>query len=192
MFYVMWIPHYALVAEPLYALLRKEVDFIWGEEQAQAMESLKEALISPPVLRPLVYGDGMIVILTVDASPVAAGWALSQETSEGQRYVARFGAKTFNERQRRYPQHKRELWGIRCAMHQERNYLIGASVLLETDCLILLGMIANCTTADIAILRWIAFIRTFNPELKHIKGSDNVVVDMLSRAHYKVEGQSDD
>jgi hypothetical protein len=96
-FYVIWIPHFATTAEPLYKLLRKDTIFAWEEEQDLAMETLKEALSSPPVPRPLVYGEGLLVILTVDASPFAAGWAIGQDDSEGQRYVARFGAKTFDE-----------------------------------------------------------------------------------------------
>lgn len=80
---------------------------------------------------------------------------------------------------------QRELWGTTCALKQERDYLIGAYVVLETDCLPLLGMIANCDTPDIAMLRWIAFIRMLNPELKHIAGKDNHVADMLSRTRFK-------
>ena len=63
--------------------------------------------------------------------------------------------------------------------------MIGAHVVVETDCLPLLGMIANCDTPNIAMLRWIAFIRMFNPKLKHIAEKDNPMADMLSRARYK-------
>ncbi|CAM6129045.1 unnamed protein product [Calypogeia fissa] len=48
-------------------------------------------------------------------------------------------------------------------------------------------MIANCDTPDIAMLRWIAFIRMINLELRHIAGKDNPVADMLSRARYDGE-----
>ena len=84
---------------------------------------------------------------------------------------------------------KRELWGAKIALCQEKDYLIGAHVILETGCLPLLGMIANCDTPDIAMLRWIAFIRIFNPELKHIAGKDNPVADVLCRARYTSEDQ---
>ena len=65
--------------------------------------------------------------------------------------------------------------------------MIGAPILVETDCLPLLGMIINCNTPDIAMLRWIAYIKTLNPEFKHIKGKYNVVADMLSRARFEDE-----
>ena len=56
--------------------------------------------------------------------------------------------------------------------------------MLETDYLPLLGMISNCNSPDIAMLRWIAYIKSLNPVLKHITGKRNLVVDMLSRAKY--------
>ncbi|KAL2622718.1 hypothetical protein R1flu_002923 [Riccia fluitans] len=48
-------------------------------------------------------------------------------------------------------------------------------------------MIANCSPLDIMMLRWIAYVQNFNPELKHITGKENVVADMLSRARYEGE-----
>jgi PHD/YefM family antitoxin component YafN of YafNO toxin-antitoxin module len=76
------------------------------------------------------------------------------------------------------------LWGAKVALKQETDYLIGAHVILEIVYLPLLGMIAKFDTLDITMLRWIAFIRVFNPKLKHIVGKDNPVANMLSRARY--------
>ena len=50
-------------------------------------------------------------------------------------------------------------------------------------------MITSCSTPDIAILRWIAYIKSLNPEFKHIAGKDNIVADMLSRARYEDDSQ---
>ncbi|KAL3689660.1 hypothetical protein R1sor_015969 [Riccia sorocarpa] len=82
---------------------------------------------------------------------------------------------------------KQELWGVLTALKVDKDFLIGAYVVLKTDCLPLLGMIANCNTPDITILRWIAYIRSMNLELRHIAGKKNVVADMLSRARYADE-----
>lgn len=184
-FYRVWIPHFAHIADPLYELLRKKVKFRWSKECERAMAKLKELLISPPVLRPPDYTCGRPLVLTIDSSPLATGWVLGQEDGEDQMFATRFGAKIFNERQRRYPQVKRELWGAKCALKQEKDYLIGTHVVLQTDCLPLLGTVANCDTPDIAMLRWIAFIRMFNPELEHIMGKNNLVADMLLRARFE-------
>jgi hypothetical protein len=37
------------------------------------------------------------------------------------------------------------------AMKNEKEYLIGASILVEIDCLSILGMINNCFTPDIDV-----------------------------------------
>ncbi|KAL3682085.1 hypothetical protein R1sor_000107 [Riccia sorocarpa] len=186
-FFRLSIPHYAHAAEPLYALLKKGKRFSWSLEHHEAMEKLKRALQSPPVLRRLDFTCGRPIVVTVDTSPRAVGWAIGQDDADGVRFAGRFGAKILTGRQRDYPQVKRELWGVYTAVRTDRNFLIGAAVMLETDCLPLLGMIANCSTPDITMLRWIAYVRNFNPQLKHIAGKKNVVADMLSRARYEGE-----
>jgi hypothetical protein len=186
-FYRIWIPHYAHIADPLYELLRKGYRFKWEEKHIRAMQRLKDLLTSPPVLRKIDYKCNRPVILTVDTSPIAIGWAIGQDDPDGHRFAVRFGAKVLSARQRAYSQVKRELWGVVSAMKAEKDYLIGAMVVIETDCLPLLGMIINCTTPDIAMLRWIAYIKSLNPEFIHVAGKDNPVADMLSRARYEEE-----
>jgi hypothetical protein len=183
-FYQIWIPHFAHISEPLYKLLRKRNKFVWQIEQDLAMAELKRTLQSPSVLKQVSYNCGRPVIVTVDTSPIAIGWAIGQDDEEGKRFAIRFGARILTDRQRAYPQVKRELYGALTALKADRNYLIGAEVVLETDCLPLLGMIANCSSPDIAMLRWIAFIKSLNPVLVHIEGKKNCVADMLSRARY--------
>jgi hypothetical protein len=43
--------------------------------------------------------------------------------------------------------------------------VIGTKVVIETDCLPILGMLSGCTTPDLAMLRWIAYIKSLNPEI---------------------------
>ena len=44
------------------------------------------------------------------------------------------------------------------------------------------------TTPDLAMLRWIAYIKSLDPEIRHISGKDNAMADMLSRARFDDEG----
>ncbi|KAL3692893.1 hypothetical protein R1sor_006544 [Riccia sorocarpa] len=186
-FYHIWIPHYAHIAEPMYRLCRKGQKFEWEDQQAEAMKKLKAQLSTAPVLGRVDYQCGRPVILTVDTSPIAIGWAVGQDDVQWNRFAVRFGARVLSMRQRAYPQVKRELWGVVTAMKAEKEYLIGAAVVIETDCLPLLGMITNCSTSDMAMLNWIAYIKSLNPEFRHIAGKENVVADMLSRARYDGE-----
>ena len=65
-----------------------------------------------------------------------------------------------NKKQRRYAQVKRELWGVVSETKSNRDYLIGAEVVIETDCLLILGMMRCCTIPDVAMLRWIAYVKS--------------------------------
>ena len=133
------------------------------------------------------YTDGKPIYVTVDTSPTGIRWVINQEGEGNVRYAVRFGAKVLNERQQRYAQVKRELWGIVSAVKMDKDYLIGLEVIIETDCLPILRMISGCATPDLAMLRWIAYIKSLNPEIRHIGGKENTMADMLSRARFKNE-----
>jgi hypothetical protein len=117
--------------------------------------------------------------VTIDTSSTRIGWVINQEDEDNNRYAIRFGAKVLSDRQRRYAQVKRELWGIVSAIKSDHNYLIGAEVVIETDCQPILGMVSGRNTQDIAMLQWITYVKSLNPEIRHVVGKHNVVADML-------------
>ena len=72
-------------------------------------------------------------------------------------------------------------------MKADKDYLIGTEVIIETDCLPILGMVSGCAMPDLAMLRWIVYIRSLHPEIRHFSRKDNAMADMLSRARFKNE-----
>ena len=70
-------------------------------------------------------------------------------------------------------------WVSVMVVKMDQDYLIGAAVVIETDCLSILGMISACSTLDITKLWWIVYIKPFNPKVQH--------VNMLSKARYREE-----
>ena len=48
-------------------------------------------------------------------------------------------------------------------------------------------MVSGCATLDLAMLRWIAYIKSLNPEVWHISRKDNAMAYMLSRARFDDE-----
>jgi len=50
-FYKRFIARFAPRSAPLRNLLSKEVPFKWGEEQEKSFQDLKQAVLSPPILR---------------------------------------------------------------------------------------------------------------------------------------------
>jgi hypothetical protein len=181
-FYHIWIPHYAHVAEPLYGLLKKKRKFEWTSEHMLVIWWLKELLSEAPTLRKADYARGKPIFVTVHTSLTGIGWVINQEDEDDNRYMIRFGAKVLRERQWKHAHVKRELLGI---VSSDRKYLIRVEVVIEIDCLPILGMVSGCDTPNITMLRWIAYIKSLNPEIPHIASKRNIVADMLSRARYE-------
>ena len=60
-------------------------------------------------------------------------------------------------------------------------------MIIETDYLSILGMVSGCATLDLAMLRWIVYIKFLNLEIRHISGKDNAMAYMLSRERFDDE-----
>jgi len=88
------------------------------------MKGLKEILKSLPILKQVDYDCDKSIVVTIDTSLIAIGWAISQSDVEGKWFAIRFGARIFIEHQRAYPQVKRELLDALIALKADRNYLM--------------------------------------------------------------------
>ena len=73
-----WIKDFSAISHPLIHLTKKDVPFIWREEEQHAMDTLKSAIVSSPAIKPLDYPSSNEVILAVDSSHIAVGYILSQ------------------------------------------------------------------------------------------------------------------
>ena len=47
----------------------------------------------------------------------------------------------------------------------DKDHLIGIEVIIHTYCIPILEMVSGCVTLDVAILKWIAYIKSLNPEI---------------------------
>ena len=106
-----FIPHYANIARPLTALTKKNTPFNWTMECRTALDTLittVTTLAQPDMSRPF--------FLQVDASAYATGAILSQKDDREKHRAVGFLSKTFNEAERNYNIHNRELlavfWGL--------------------------------------------------------------------------------
>ena len=89
-FFSAHVPHLATMAAPLHLLKRKGQPWVWGPEQQEAFERIKEALTTAPVLRAPQFGvTAPRFALEVDASSVGWGWVLCVLTQEDSKGVAR-------------------------------------------------------------------------------------------------------
>lgn len=76
-YYRKFIQHYAIISQPLTALLKKGVMFVWTEAAETAFQTLKQALVSAPVLALPNYK--LQFTIDTDACDVGIGAVLSQQ-----------------------------------------------------------------------------------------------------------------
>ncbi len=182
-----FIKGFSQLAKPLVELVKKQVPWTWGQEQMDAMEALKEAVINAPCLKPIDYSCEREIILAVDSSYLGVGFILLQIGEDSRRYTARFGSINWNEREQRYSQSKIELYGLYRALRAMRLHIYGAKrLVVEVDAKYIKGMLNNPDEQPNATInRWIAAALLFDFELRHVPGEKYTGADGLSRRPYQ-------
>ena len=178
-----WIKNYSQIARPLTELTRANTPFVWTERRQEAMDELKMAISSPPVLANIDYKCGRPVILAVDTSVIAIGYIIYQINKENQKHPVRYGSIPINDRESRYSQSKLELYGLYRALRHNRIHLAGLkNLIIEVDAKYIKDMINHPDLQPNATLnRWIAGILLFDFTLVHIPAKNHKGPDGLSR-----------
>lgn len=170
----MFIKDFSILAEPIQRLTRASVDFEWGPRQEASMQALKESLNHCEALRPINYDWDTDVVLAVDTSYMAIGIHVYQcdPIDPKKKYYARFHTLPMNEREARYSQPKRELFGLKRALDSMSYWLLGCRrLVVETDAQYLKGMLDHPGMGPNATInRWIEEILMFHFTLKHVPG----------------------
>src|SRR5271170_5331815 len=169
-----FIKDFARLAGPLNELLRNSKVFEWGPRQEKSMAELKEVLLQAVPLGNIDYESDGAVVLAVDTSYMAVGFYIYQEdpTGKNKNIFVRFGSITMNEREARFSQPKRELFGLKRALEASEYLLIGCrKLIVETDAKYIHGMLNHPEMGPNATInRWIEKILMFHFELRHVAG----------------------
>jgi hypothetical protein len=190
-----YVHNYAMIAYPMIYLLRKGVDFEFGEKEIVAQNELKQAILKSPAIRPLDYTSSAKVILSCDACPSGISFFLAQCDTTNPRicHYSHFGSITLNEREQRFSQAKFELFGLYRAMRELKLYILGVrNLVVEVNVRYIKGMLQNPDIAPSALVnRWILAILTFHFELIHVPGTHHGA-DGLSRRPRQPEDEEID
>jgi hypothetical protein len=168
----MFIKGYAEVVEPINKLKRKNVPFEWGPEQEKSQAKVKERIRNCPALKPINYESSNPVILAVDTSYIAVGFYIYQYGDDGKPYYSRFDSITLNEREARFSQPKRELYGLKLALQHSYYWIAGCrNLIVETDAKYIHGVLKNPTMMPNATInRWIEEVLMYHFDLEHVPG----------------------
>jgi hypothetical protein len=182
-FFATFIPHLAEQAGPLKALRKKNVNFVWGPEQQQAFDDLKLAIVNPPVLCMPDFSRRFILQTDTSSSAVAA--VLLQEV-DGFRQPIAYASRTLTSPERNFSAYELECLAVLFGLEKFRAYVEHVEFDLETDNQALMWCLSHPRQLG-RIARWIVRISSFKFVVHHIRGTQNVIADTLSRMYEGTE-----
>ncbi|KAG7567974.1 Integrase catalytic core [Arabidopsis thaliana x Arabidopsis arenosa] len=187
-FYRRFIKDFSKIARPLTRLLCKEAEFEFDEECLKAFHTIKEALVTAPVVQAPNWDYPFEIMC--DASDYAVGAVLGQRIDK-KLHVIYYASRTLDEAQGRYATTEKELLAVVFAFEKFRSYLVGSKVTVYTDHAALRHIYAKKDTKP-RLLRWILLLQEFDMEIVDKKGIENGAADHLSRMRMEEATPIDD
>ena len=184
-FYHRFIPHSAVILQPLHNLLSshpsrpKSVSLTWTEEATAAFANIKTAL-SQATLLAHPHPTAPLCLMT-DASSTGIGGALQQFVHDQWQPIAFFSLR-LTPTQQRYSTFGRELLAIHSAIKHFRNCLEGRSFFVATDHRPLTSALTSPPERySPREVRHLQFVSEFTTDIRYVPGLSNPVADALSR-----------
>ncbi|UYV77262.1 hypothetical protein LAZ67_15000280 [Cordylochernes scorpioides] len=177
--YNKFIPHYAQIRAPLNELLLKNSPWLWSAKHEQAFQTLKNALISQPVL--YIYDPSKPCHLFTDASSLGVAGVLKQPDEQGILHPIGYFSRKLHPYEQNYAASEIETLAIINSVQRFHTYLHNIHFTLHTDHLPL-KWIKNVKNPQGRLFRWSLILSQYSFDIKHIKGLNNIEADMLSRA----------
>lgn len=178
-YYRRFIKDFSKIIKPLVKLLKKNVPFNWDAHCDQAFQTLKEKLISPPILQYPDYKKEFI--LTTDASKYAIGSVLAQGEL-GKELPVAYASRVLNKAEINYSVIEKEMLAIVWSVLHYRPYLFNRHFTVVTDHKPL-SQALSLKDPTGRIGRWRLKLVDYSFDIKYKKGSLNVVADPLSRIY---------
>jgi hypothetical protein len=176
-FHHQFIVNYSQYIAPLLTLLRKGSKWSWSSEMQKAFEELREKFAHSIYL--VQPDDSQDYIINTDASVKAIGAVLMQRNKEGLVNIVSTASRVITPAEQRYTTCELELMAIVYALRKFRVYIYGHKVTLNTDHKSLI-FLKKCVVTSNRVARWLLEVEQWELEIRHIKGVDNTLADVLS------------
>eukprot|EP00731_Ephydatia_muelleri_P012792 Em0007g102a len=170
------VPKRGIKADPE-KLTAMSTGYKWSSACQEAFESLKQLLISPPILAYPRFEHPFTV--ATDASGTALGAVLSQ-TIDGEERVIAYWSRQLNKAERNYSTIEREALGAVAAIKEFFPYLYGRRFTLLTDHNPLTSLRGLKDTGG-RLTRWLLYLQQFDMTIRYRSGKFNTIADVMSR-----------
>jgi hypothetical protein len=174
-FYRHFVKDFSNIAALLTEIIKKNVGFHWGSDQANAFATIKERLCSTLVLALPDFNKTFEI--ECDASGIGIGAVLMQD----RRPIAFFNEK-LSGAALNYPTYDKELYALVWALETWKNYLWPKEFVIHTDHESLKHLKSQ-GKLNKRHARWIEYIETFPYVVCYKQGKENIVADALSRRY---------
>lgn len=182
-YYRRFVKDYSKWCKPLTTLLQKDQPYVWGKDQQKAFETIKQKLITSPVL---IYPDfNKPFRLYTDASGIALGAVLQQKAEDGKEHPVAFLSKTLTTAEQKYHSTELECLAAKWAVEELQSYLKYQKFTIISDYGNLKYWFDNFKEERGRRGRWRMFMQPFNFNVEYKKGVENKVADALSRVKYE-------
>lgn len=177
-YYRRFVRNYGIIARSLTTLTKKD-GFVWSKEAEIAFHTLKQALLTTPVLR--LPDFSKLFVVECDASSDGVGAILSRNEHP----VAYF-SKGFSPSNRVKSAYDRELLALVLEVHKWNHYLLGRHFLIRTDHYTLKFLLKQRITTT-EQQRLLLKLMPYDFEICHRVGKENRGADALSRKPHSGE-----
>lgn len=177
-FYHKFIPHNAIILEPLHNLLRKDVQFVWTKECQKSFDKIIDLLCSKPILK--IFDPEQPVKIYTDASIQGVGAVLKQEDENGVNKPVAYFSKKLTDTQKRKKAIYLECLAIKEAIKYWQHWLMNKEFIVYSDHKPLENLNINSRT-DEELGELTYYLSQYNFKIKYNPGQSNQEADCLSR-----------
>jgi hypothetical protein len=172
-YYRKFVKDFSIMARPMSKLTKKDVNFHLSVECENSFSTLKNSLVTAPILTLPDLGKRFRVYS--DASLVGLGCVLMQDGK-----VISYASGKMKKHEQNYPTHDLELAAVVFALKIWRHYLYGESCDIFTNHKSLKYLFTQ-KELNLRQRRWLEFIKDHDLTIQYNPGRANVVADALSR-----------
>ena len=176
-YYRRFIKNFSTIAAPLYRLTKIGVTFKWDNECNEAFNTLKDRLITEPIMALPDFNKRFH--LQTDASNTGVGYTLSQKYDGTEKAVI-YGGRVLSESEQRLSTTEKEALAIVIAVRKLHPYLHGRQFTIMTDHKPL-NYILNSKDPTGKFTRWALTLQAYNFVIEYRKGINNGNADGISR-----------